>query len=299
MFRTLKGRAALGAAVLIALGVALVTTLQSHLSEKAVLASIMAQHENYTARVAADVGEKLQIAGASLVELAGKLPIDLLHDTAGMQSYLSTRAGLRPLYQSINVFSLDGNFVASAPPLPTPVSSVADREWFRQSIAGSGVPIISQPIVSRLSGNRIVVMTAPVHDESGVLRALMVGTLRLDKDHVLHTLSKARIGHSGYFVLVARDGTIVVHPDLNLVAQPLDVLGATGDVIREALARSSGTTLVGLDRAGKRSIFSFQTVALPDWVLVGIQPNEEALAALSGLLCALLGGPLYEQMWVR
>jgi diguanylate cyclase (GGDEF)-like protein/PAS domain S-box-containing protein len=137
-------------------------------------------------------------------------------------------------------------------------------------------------------------MTAPVHDESGVLRALMVGTLRLDKDHVLHTLSKARIGQTGYFVLVARDGTIVVHPDLNLVAQHLDVLGATGDVIREALTRSSGTTLVGLDRAGKRSIFSFQTVALPDWVLVGIQPNEEALAALSGLSKRmLLAGVLF------
>ncbi len=282
MFRTLKGRAALAAAVLIALGVALVTTLQSHLSEKAVLASIVAQHESYTARVATDVEEKLQIARASLVELAAGLPTDLLHDRAAMQSYLSTRAGLRPLYQSINVFGLDGHFIASAPPLPLPSSSVADREWFRQSIAGGGVPIISQPIVSRLSGNRIVIMTAPVHDDSGELSAVMVGTLRLDKHHVLHTLSKARIGRTGYFVLVARDGTIVVHPDLSLAAKRLDVLGAAGEVITQALAHPGGS-VVGLDRSGKRSLFSFQPVALPDWVLVGIQPDDEALASLGGL----------------
>ncbi|MBX6392122.1 MAG: hypothetical protein IRY96_01510, partial [Burkholderiales bacterium] len=55
MLHSLKGRVALAAAIVIALGVAIATALQSYLSRQAAFDAIVGQHQAYTARVAADI----------------------------------------------------------------------------------------------------------------------------------------------------------------------------------------------------------------------------------------------------
>ena len=295
MFRTLKGRAALAAAILIALGVALVTTLQSRLTERAVLASIVAQHEAHTQRAASDIGQKLQLARATLSELASSVPTDFLGNPPALDDYLRMRVGYRALFQSITIFDLNGYAIGAMPSIDhtKAATSTADRDWFQQSIANGGVSVVSNPIMGRLRAQPIVLLTFPLYDEYGVLQAIMTGSFRLDQDNLLHELIKETIGKTGYFVLVTREGTIVVHPDGRLATQNIAVLGPAHETIAHGLTNPIGS-VVGVDRAGLRSQFSFYAVPIADWVLVGIQPHAEALAWLEQLSSSMLiaGGVL-------
>ncbi len=284
MFRTLKGRVALAAACLIAIGIALATSLQSHFSERNVLSSIMAQHEALTQHAALEIDEKLRFARGTLAHLSRSIPEQALSDPAALGGYLRALAALRSLFHSIVVFDLDGRVVAATPAMDAQQrsASVADRDWFKASLAHGGVPVISAPLVSRLSGYPLVVTTFPVFDDVGILRAVIVGSLRLDQDHLLRSVARVAIGQSGYFILLSGDGGIVVHPDSRFVARHVDALGALAEPIMRAIAQRRGA-LAAVDPAGGRSLLAFHPVGIADWVLVGIQPDHEALASLDRL----------------
>lgn len=289
MFRTLKGRVALAAACLIAIGIALATSLQSYFSERNVLSSIMAQHDALTQNAALEIDEKLRLARGALAELSRSIPERTLQDSAALDTHLRALAAFRSLFQSIVVFNLDGYVVASTPAMDANQrsASVADREWFKGSVAEGGVPVISAPLVSRLSGYPLVVMTFPVFDDVGILRAVIVGSLRLDQDHLLRSVARVAIGQTGYFILLSGDGGIIVHPDSRFVARGVDALGPLAEPVARAIGMRRGA-LVADDASGGRSLLAFYPVGIADWVLVGIQSDHEALASLERLSHTML-----------
>jgi len=108
VLRTLKGRTALAAAVLAAIGIALVTSLQSSLSERMVLASSVTHHEEYTNRVAADLDRQFRLARAALSELTGNITGQHMDDPAALHYFLTWRIGIQHNFESIAVFDLRG-----------------------------------------------------------------------------------------------------------------------------------------------------------------------------------------------
>ena len=305
MLHSLKGRVALAAAIVIALGVAIATALQSYLSRQAAFDAIVGQHQAYTARVAADIDERLRLARLALTEIAAKLPADLLHARNEVEHYLTTRVGFEPLFQTLTVVSMEGQLVAAVPALSADRQMVElkDRPWFRKFLAEGGNPVVSPPFISRLRDFPVVVITVPIQDAAGALRGVLVGSLRLDRENLLYSVSRTHIGRSGYFVLATRDGTIVLHPDSTLVARSIDALGPAKAMIERALAEERGG-FIGPDAQGARSLYSFHPVQQSDWMLIGIQPQDEALASverlsdgmlLSGALLALL---LVPAIWI-
>ncbi|HKO89281.1 MAG TPA: diguanylate cyclase, partial [Burkholderiales bacterium] len=285
MLSSFKGRVALAAAILAAVGTMVVVTLQSHLSENGMTEAVIAQQQSLSERVATDANGMLLLAQASMSELASAVPEDAHGDPQALQRYLSNKVGIRPLFQAIQVFDLKGHWVASMPPLraTTRNTSVADREWFRQSLEGGGRKVISKPLMSRLSGRPIVVMTAPIFDEYGVLKALLVSTLDLTSEIMLGSIAEARIGKNGYFILLARDGSIIMHHDRRFVTKNVEQLGKAAQTIAAGLAQPQLSALEAEDQFGVRSLFTFAKVPTADWVLVGVQPYGEALAALNRL----------------
>jgi diguanylate cyclase (GGDEF)-like protein/PAS domain S-box-containing protein len=291
VLKTLKGRTALAAALFAAIGIVLVTTLQSTLSERSVLASTEAQHESYTERVANEIDGRLRFARAALSELAGSIPGAYLSDPATLRYYLSSQIGIQQNFQSIAIFGMDGYMIASRPVMNA--YSVANQEWFRKTLSGNGTPVIHRPVKSTLNGEAVVPVSYPIHDEMGRLRAVAVGTLPLNHEQLLAAAESLGVSKSAHFILITDDQSIVAHPEPGFTTMHLSELGTATESLRLALKRPEESSL-GFDHRGARSLFSFHRVSASDWTLVGVLNNEQAYDSLARLSQQMLlaGGVL-------
>ena len=301
MLRTLKGRTALAAAVLAALGIALVTSLQSTLSERTVLASTVEQHEEYTERVAADIDRQVRLARASLSELAGNIDGANLKDAKSLHYFLTSRIGIQQSFESIVVYGVDGRAIASRPSLDMP--AIAQEPWFQAAQRNNGTPTLRKPFFSPLSGEPSIAIAYPAHDEKGVLRAIVVGSMAVNQDQL--ALSSPRSGKAGggHFILLTRERDLVMHPERAYISLPLAAAGASADVVLQGLAHPE-QSLIGPNHRGVRSLYVFRPVQSADWMLVGVMANEQAYASLSRLsrqmllAGSVLAALLFPAMWL-
>lgn len=304
MLSSFKGRVALAAAVLAAAGTIVVATLQFHFSEAGMKEAIVSQQASLTERIAADTEERLRLARDSMAQLAAAMPHAGTADPDVLDKFLAAQIGVRPLFRSVQVFDLQGHWVASIPRLSdsTRDTSVADRDWFRESARDGGRAIVSSAVISRLSGRPIVIMTFPLYDEVGMFKALLVTTIDLSgEQHLLSGIAAARIGDEGEFALLSREGDIVMHTHRGLVTQKLENLGEAGVPIAHALVDRSLRHAFGVTDRGVKMLYTFESVPSTDWVLVGMQPYDAAVSGLqalwrkmlfAGILLSLLLVPL-------
>jgi diguanylate cyclase (GGDEF)-like protein/PAS domain S-box-containing protein len=296
VLKTLKGRTALAAALLAAIGIALVTSLQSNLSERSVIASTVLQHEAYTTRVAGEVDARLRLARASLSEFAANIPGSELRDADTLHYYLTSLVGLQQAFESLAVYDTEGKMIASRPSIPT--LSIAGEPWFAASLKKS---IVGSPTRSSLSQDAVIPLTYRIYDEAGTLRGVAVGALPISHDQLLG--AAARDANHGHFVLVTHDARVVLHPDAGKVGQSIDVLGPAEATIRGGL-QAAAQSVEGPDSQGARSLYAFHPISSTDWTLVGVVSNEAAYASLGRLsqqmllAGALLGLLLFPAMWM-
>jgi diguanylate cyclase (GGDEF)-like protein/PAS domain S-box-containing protein len=276
LLQTLKGRTALAAALLAGGGIAAVTSLQSNLSQRSVIASTQVQHENHTSRVAGDIDSRLRLARSSLSEFAANIPGSQIDDPGTLQYYLTSRVGIQQAFESIAVYGIDGRLIASRPSMPP--LSVAPEPWFVASLRAAAT--IGEPMLSRFSNEPVVPLTYRVHDEAGLLRGVAVGTLPISHEQLLS--GAARDAGSGHFILLTREERVVLHPDLRRVGQGVDELGLEAAPIRAGLKAPTGA-IPGPDHRGVRSLYAFRPVPAAGWTLVGVVSNEEAYASLDRL----------------
>lgn len=83
----------------------------------------------------------------------------------------------RPQFDDLGVADSQGNVVVSAVRSPASVN-VADREYFQEAMSSRRLAV-SGFLVSRLTGNRIVMFAYPVLDESGSVRLVLLAPLNL------------------------------------------------------------------------------------------------------------------------
>ena len=294
--KTLKGRTALTAALFAGLGIAVVTSLQSHLSERSAAQSAAAQHEAFTSRVASDVDTQVRVARSALSEFASNLPGDQLRDPESLHQYLASRVGARNTFETLAVYGIDGQLIASRPAVPS--TSVAQEDWFTTTLNRGAT--IGLPVMSRTRNEWVVPMTYRVHDEAGRFRAVAVGTLPLNHEQFLN--ATARETFSRHFVLLTPDGRIMMHPQPGQIGQTLDTLGPAAQALRSGL-KNMGASLPGVDYAGAPSLYTFRPVPAAGWIMAGVVGKEEAHARafplarqmlLAGSLIALL---LIPAMW--
>lgn len=78
-------------------------------------------------------------------------------------------------------------------------------------------PLISQPYTA-LSGQRILLMTAPIFDKAGHYQGLVAGTIYLESQNIIKNIMKNHQYEDGSYVYVVdQKGRIIFHPDANRI----------------------------------------------------------------------------------
>lgn len=239
-------------------------------------------HLNYEASlIARDIQQsislRLDTLGTIATSQAGALQGDvpLAEDSDNdVQARLSDHTALLELFDSAFVVDAEGNVRGFTPSLPGAVGlNVADREYFR-FVREVGRPFVGRPIISKLHDRRpLVVMGVPLTDAQGRFAGMLGGVVNLRDGRFFLDLRSLRIGERGYAVLMSSDGTVLSHPDQDLVMHDTPAAW-DGPLIEQALDGWQGTG-TGRLRNGEPALVSYHQVWQPDWVVGVFLPQGQ------------------------
>ncbi|UDF32081.1 UNVERIFIED_ORG: methyl-accepting chemotaxis protein (plasmid) [Roseateles sp. XES5] len=149
------------------------------------------------------------------------------------------------------------------------------RGWYKDTVA-RGAPVLTDPYVDSATQKLVISATAPVMRDGKLMG--IAGT-DFPLQGLLGMIGEVDLGGMGSAFLVNKSGTVLVHPNGDLVAKPLT------DVFPQETPAIDGKGLMETELGGKRVLVSFVPVAglpvLDSWYLCLIVDRDMAYAGIS------------------
>lgn len=141
-----------------------------------------------------------------------KMQVELLAETRAVQSmdwelieeYVSERENMFKSYEMFFLADKSGDYIATT----GQTGSVADRDYFSQVM--NGETVITDPMISKISGKQVTVIVSPVKDDSGSVAGLIAGTLNFEE--ISYIIDAEKLGDTGYAYMINNKGEVIVHP---------------------------------------------------------------------------------------
>jgi PAS domain S-box-containing protein len=182
--------------------------------------------------------------------------------------------------QGVSVFRGDGLRVNGSLPAP-PGTNAADRSYFRALAEDPALErFVSEPIVSRLTGRRQVVLSTAVRGDDGALRAVLIAGFYVD--YFAGFYDEAQLGPAGRMGLVRGDGVVL--------AASHDEPSAVAPWVVARPAEQSDGAAVELDGRGAERIVAFRRVPGYPLAVYASLALDEVLAAWHRRAAWTLGG---------
>ncbi len=254
---------------------------------------IFNQQYSMVSAVAKGLDNVINTSQNSLVAVADAAPIGILDDRKFLQEWLDDKAALRTVFDH-GLFALDADgimLVVSPKAERLYGSSYAHREYFTQTII-LNKPYIASPFLSSVNQHPIVMLTAPIRDHSGRIRAVLCGAIDLlRQDGIFRDVGNTRIGTSGFMYLFGPDGTIIMSSDSSRIMKK-DVVKGENPLFDRALDgfEGSGETI---NSKGLHLLASFKRLEYTGWILSGNLPLEEAYQSITLFRNASISGVIF------
>jgi methyl-accepting chemotaxis protein len=173
--------------------------------------------------------------------------------------------------------------------------NVADREYFQRAME-TGEAVISKPIVSKATGDQIVVIGSPVMVE-GQAKGFLGATI--DLNYLQKIAKDMQINGYGYGWIITSEKNTVAHPAEKYIGNK-NVLDDGNQELRDIATRmASGEVGTANYRfKGIEKILGFAPIELTDWSIAITVKSEDILAPLKvirngtlliGLIAIILG----------
>ncbi|HAT33380.1 MAG TPA: hybrid sensor histidine kinase/response regulator [Janthinobacterium sp.] len=282
----IKAKVALATSLTSIVMIALVTTAQIQRMREDFTKVLFSQQTALINRTAEELDDKLGVLLDTLTLAAKQQPRDLLGSADKLRDYYSRNAILA-LFDDVIVLDVRGKVIADVPTLPGRVGTDSTDRLYFQTVLRTRKPMISEPVLGKITKMPIVQMVAPLLDDQGQVRGMLIGVLRLYKDNVLGHLRTAKVGKNGYYFALTRGArpVYVLYPDLRRVLQPRPANASPA--VTRALGEGFEGSSLSTNSRGMRAISSFKTLKSVDWLLGASLPEEEAFAPFEGLLYRL------------
>ncbi|MEA1923409.1 MAG: methyl-accepting chemotaxis protein, partial [Pseudomonadota bacterium] len=152
--------------------------------------------------------------------------------------------------------------------------SVAERDYFQN--AKNGKINIGSPIFSKVSGNPVVVVAAPVTSKSGSFAGVFAVVLKLDL--LSDKITSVKLGQTGYPFVIGKNGIMVVHPKKEFILKlNLSELEGMKSITSQMMSGKAGVDVYHFK--GTDKIAGFAPVKSTGWSVGATQNRDEFLAA--------------------
>jgi hypothetical protein len=204
---------------------------------------------------------------------------------ADVQALLESHPSLRDEFVNVAAFDARGDRVASLKNRRDKNINVSARPYFQEALR-SRDSVISAPFRSALSGRPVVSVVQPLMDAQGNIFGVLVGGLDLLRPAFAAQIEALRTREQGYLFIVASDGTVIHHPDKELIltrpeADEMPALTAP-------LAGAEGWRADILD-AKEPSLVAWKRLRHVDWTVAVSYPLRDAFAPMASVWFNALG----------
>lgn len=184
--------------------------------------------------------------------------------------------------KKLGVATTDGNLRSS----DNSSTFINNREYFKLSMMGK--LHISDPVVSTVDNTIIVPISSPIRDEFGASIGVLVGYY--DISHLTNMISNISYGETGYAFILNQNGTIIAHPEFELVlAQDNAINNAQNDPSLASLARVKEQMITGENGYGEYTyddtskVVGYAPIPGTTWSVGITTDKDEVLAGLMAL----------------
>ena len=195
--------------------------------------------------------------------------------------------GLGDNYQGIFLGRNDGVlFAGTLANGDTPYKgiNVNDRDYFKQAEA-SGKAVLSDALRSKIDQKPVIFAVSPLRSSDG--RQVGIIGLTLKIDFLIDTVSRKKIGTTGYAFMANKNGIVVAHPKSEYVLElDFKTLEGMEDITRQMMAGETGVdpyTFKGVDK-----IAGFAPVHLTGWSVAATQNTDEFMNAARSIRNVIL-----------
>ncbi|WP_163151359.1 methyl-accepting chemotaxis protein [Anoxybacillus sp. MB8] len=153
---------------------------------------------------------------------------------------------------------------------------ISDRPYFQEALRGNTV--VSDVIVSRATGEKVIVIASPIR-EKGEIIGVLLGTVKTEE--ITNLVVDVKVGKTGYGYLIQKDGVLIAHPkkeyvlEKNLLQEKNDKLVS---LLRHALAGKKGMGIYEFEGVKKYAFYA--PIQSTGWGLVLTVPVDEATEKL-------------------
>ncbi len=283
-FHTVKVRLMAASALLIAASVALSTWVVLERVERRSAQALQELERDNAERVAALLGQRVVSLQRMLRVAASALPPAALNDATAAAAFLEANPALAVNFSNIylanaqgDVLALLGDGRASRPGL-----NLNMRDWFKRTL-GEGVPVVSAPLIGRVSREPVIQFTMPVAGPGGRTIGMLGGALRLSSRNLFDDLTYTGHSEGERVVTLVTDaaGTFISHPVRERVMRSIEAEPGLTQTVANWVAQGRPVEPSGfVAREGGRFI-AFAGVPGADWVVFRLTPDAELLGGLA------------------
>ncbi len=223
-----------------------------------------------------DIGNWLDARKLELNIIAGN-PVVVSGDMEAMIPVLAAAKSSSKIFETVAYANLNGDSVNGE----GFKVGVADRPFFKGAITGQ--PFISDPLISRASGNLAVTVSVPVKSGDKVVGILFAPT---PVETINKKVLSVKVGQTGYALIAQQDGLTIIHPDKEVAMKTNALQDPNADPGRKALTQSlvkGEEGIVTLKAMGVERFYAFAPVPGVKWGLAVTVPVGEVTGAVSSL----------------
>ncbi len=137
----------------------------------------------------------------------------LVHDTnyheTDANQLLVNLADIFPDFLQFNLTDMDGNVIASSNIHSVGKVHVADRTYFTCAILGEET--ISEPLVSKSTGQKSIVVASPVRDYADAIRGVVYAVISCEQI-IAETIKNVKMAETGYaYIVDGNSGLMLAH----------------------------------------------------------------------------------------
>ncbi|PWV98541.1 methyl-accepting chemotaxis sensory transducer with Cache sensor [Paenibacillus cellulosilyticus] len=151
---------------------------------------------------------------------------------------------------------------------------VSDRDYVKKS-RDTKQTVISDILVSKRTGNHIIVIFVPILDQQNNYKGGIFSTVTTENLDIFTDMIK--IGETGFGYLVSSTGTLLNYPDKSLVGKNVnEILTPEQSAKLEAAAKKQTNGIVDVtDENGDKREISFNTIPSTGWRLISTVDYDE------------------------
>jgi methyl-accepting chemotaxis protein len=181
------------------------------------------------------------------------------------------------VYDGLLVLNSDGKMIASSNPASVGLDC-SDRDYFKETMKGK--TYISQMIINKTTGVATVAVTAPIVNDAN--KTIGVCGITFSTSALTEEMGKFKLGTTGYFSVIDRDGLFVLHPnkDYPLKKNIMDIKGLES-IGKKGLSGETGYAFCNPN--GMKKVAGYSSIPSIGWVVYSIMPESEFLTTATSI----------------